>query len=164
MVEKPSNPIINRKGGVCGTGVPCVCTFSTAVEDAVEKSDVSPAKRRAWRGEKAVRSACNKRKSMDFPGFYASSPCDKRPQPRIEWLSLFGMLGSHPSRKAPVCRRARPHSVRSIRMRFPAAARAGPSGFVAGTGGWLNESGQDARGPSRRFLAHRSARRRVCHA
>ena len=94
--EKPSFPIINRKGGVCGTGVPCVCTFSTAVEDAVEKSAVSPAKSRAWGGEKAARSACNKRKSMDFPGFYASRSCGKWPSLRIEWLSLFGMLGSYP--------------------------------------------------------------------
>ena len=46
LTEKPSFPIINRKRGVCGNRVSRFCTFSTAVEDPVDKSRVRPANER----------------------------------------------------------------------------------------------------------------------
>lgn len=116
MIAKSTFPIINRKSGVCGTHVSGFYTFSTTVEAAVENDGLSPAKRRASHEEITSRATCYKRKSMDFPGFCAGPPCGKCPPPSIQWPSLFGTRGSHLSRKAPVWRRPRPHSLQTFRQ------------------------------------------------
>jgi hypothetical protein len=41
--KKPTFPIFNRKGGLCGTRVPAFYTFSTAVEKAVDNLTIMPA-------------------------------------------------------------------------------------------------------------------------
>jgi hypothetical protein len=45
--KKPTFPIFNRKGGVCGLRLPLFCTFSTAVDDSVDNDHVPPAKSRS---------------------------------------------------------------------------------------------------------------------
>ena len=41
--KKPTFPIFNRKGGVCGTRVSTFYTFSTAVDNPVDNYHIIPA-------------------------------------------------------------------------------------------------------------------------
>ena len=41
--KKPTFPIFNRKGGVCGTSVSTFYTFSTAVDNSVDNPALLPA-------------------------------------------------------------------------------------------------------------------------
>ena len=45
--EKPTFPIFNRKGGVCGCRISLFCTFSTPVDEPVDKRPVFPGNRRS---------------------------------------------------------------------------------------------------------------------
>jgi hypothetical protein len=74
---KPSFPIFNRKAGVCGTRIPVFYTFSTGVDDAVEKRCLPPGKSRSFSSGTAPRGAPRRRKPMDFPGFRDRPPCGK---------------------------------------------------------------------------------------
>ncbi len=66
---KPTFPIFNRKPGVCGTRVPLFYTFSTGVDDAVDKTYLLPAYHRSFAHERNPLALAPQRKRMDFPGF-----------------------------------------------------------------------------------------------
>ena len=87
--EKSSFPIINRKGGVCGTRVSAFYTFSTAVEEAVEKVSFSPAKCRASGCERDRRRMGLQKEINGLSGLLRDATLWKMPPPRIQWPSLL---------------------------------------------------------------------------
>jgi hypothetical protein len=105
QAAKSSFPIINRKGGLCGTSVPAFYTFSTPVDSAVDKTSFIPANVRSYDDETILRFSSCKRKTMDFPGFSAGVPCGKWPIAWIEWLHRSGTRHPHRSERSKLAER-----------------------------------------------------------
>jgi hypothetical protein len=77
--EKSTFPIFNRKGGLCGRRVPLFYTFSTPVDEAVDKPCFRPAKRPSFGHD--MRGCCDAivGKDPQIPHFYSLGACGKYP-------------------------------------------------------------------------------------
>jgi hypothetical protein len=120
---KSSFPIINRKAGLCGTGIPGFYTFSTAVDGVVDKSGLMPAKNRSYAKGIMPCVPYYRRKTMDFPGLSAGAPCGKWPIAWIEWLHRSGTRHPHRTERFWLAERRTHSTLRSVARSPPGSRR-----------------------------------------
>jgi hypothetical protein len=93
--EKPTFPIFNRKGGVCGRRISVFCTFSTPVDDPVDKHRVFPGNRRSICLDTRDPLSTFSSKGLDFPVFVFRRTCGKCPSLSLQWWRAFGTRHTH---------------------------------------------------------------------
>jgi hypothetical protein len=89
-LAKSTFPIFNRKLGLCGRCFPDFYTFSTAVDESVDKFKFTPAKRHSLSVKPNLQNRSSSSEELLFAHLSDRLPCGKSIFRRLQWRRAFG--------------------------------------------------------------------------